>query len=276
VRCLSADHPGRGLHALPERRPPAIEIVGVGRENLEDIELEQLKRTPLRRPPEMPHQGTRRNLQETPHLDEWLDLREIPNHVLVTLRVRNQRPDSEVQQPLDELIRTGSNLGVAVGAYFPQITLSGLGGYAGNPLSKLFNIGNRIWSVGASASDTLYDFGDRAGAVYAARATYDQYVATYRQTVLTGFQQVEDELLALRVLRREEEWQAKAVASAKLAADVALNEFNAGTVAYTTVVTAQQTLLSEQQSELTIRQNQLADSVTLIEALGGGWDYSQL
>jgi hypothetical protein len=91
VRCLPADHPGRGLHALPERRPPAIEIVGVGRENLEDIELEQLKRTPLRRPAEMAHQSPRRNLQETPHLDEWLDLREIPNHVLVTLRVRNQR-----------------------------------------------------------------------------------------------------------------------------------------------------------------------------------------
>jgi outer membrane protein TolC len=87
---------------------------------------------------------------------------------------------------------------------------------------------------------------------------------------------VEDELLTLRVLQRQEQCQAKAVASAKLAADVALNELNAGTVAYTTVVTTLQTLLSEQQSELTIRQNQLADSVTLIEALGGGWDSSQL
>ena len=167
-------------------------------------------------------------------------------------------------------------IGVAVGAYFPQFTLSGIGGYAGNPLSKLFNIGNRIWSIGATATDTLYDSGDRAGAVYAARATYDQYVATYRQTVLTGFQQVEDELLALRVLQHQQEFQAKAVASSKLAAEVSLNEFNAGTVAYTTVVTAQQTLLSNQQSELTIQQNRLADSVTLIEALGGGWDTSQL
>jgi outer membrane protein TolC len=78
-------------------------------------------------------------------------------------------------------------IGVAVDAYFPQITLSGLGGHAGNPLAKLFNIGNRIWSVDASASDTLYDFGDRAGAVYAARAMYDQYVTTCRQTVLAGF-----------------------------------------------------------------------------------------
>src|SRR6266446_5447474 len=76
LRCLSADHPGRGLHALPERRSPAGEIVGVGGEHLEDIELEQLKRTPLWRPAEMPQQGTRRNLQETAHLDEWLDLGE--------------------------------------------------------------------------------------------------------------------------------------------------------------------------------------------------------
>src|SRR5207302_4394754 len=103
---------GRGLDALPERRSPAGEIVGVGGEHLEDIELEQLKRTPLWGPAEMPQQGTRRNLQETSHLDEWLDLGEIPNHVLVALRVRNQRPDVVLQQPLDELIRTGSNLSV--------------------------------------------------------------------------------------------------------------------------------------------------------------------
>src|SRR6195256_2579901 len=112
LRCLSADHPGRGLHALPQRRSPAGEIVGVGREHLEDIELEQLKRTPLWGPAEMPQQGTGCNLQETPHLDEWLDLRKIPNHVLVTLRMGNQRPDPVLQQPLDELIRTGRYLGV--------------------------------------------------------------------------------------------------------------------------------------------------------------------
>jgi NodT family efflux transporter outer membrane factor (OMF) lipoprotein len=167
-------------------------------------------------------------------------------------------------------------IGVAIGAYFPQITLSGLGGFAGNPLSKLINIGNRVWSLGATATDTLYDFGDRAGAVYTARATYDQYIATYRQTVLSSFQSVEDQLLALRVLQQEVQFQAQAVASAKLAADVALNEFNAGTVAYTTVVTAQQTLLNDQQSELTIQQNQLVASVTLVQALGGGWDTTQM
>ena len=167
-------------------------------------------------------------------------------------------------------------IGVAIGSYFPTLSLSALGGYAGNPLSTLFNAGNRIWSLGATASDTLFQGGYQVAAVAAARANYDQYVATYRETVLSSFQQVEDELLALRVLQKEAEFQTQAVKSAQVAADVALNEFNAGTVAYTTVVTAVQTLLSNQQSALTIQQNRLVASVTLIEALGGGWDASQL
>jgi NodT family efflux transporter outer membrane factor (OMF) lipoprotein len=167
-------------------------------------------------------------------------------------------------------------IGVAIGAYFPQITLSALGGYAGDPLSQLFRIGNRIWSIGASATDTVYDFGNRSAEVRGARATYDQFVATYRQTVLSTFQQVEDELLALRVLQKQAQFQSEAVQSAQTAAAVALNEFTAGTVAYTTVITANQTLLTDQQSALTIQQNRLVASVTLIEALGGGWDASQL
>jgi NodT family efflux transporter outer membrane factor (OMF) lipoprotein len=167
-------------------------------------------------------------------------------------------------------------IGVAIGAYFPTISLSALGGYAGDPLSKLFNVGNRIWSLGAAASDTVFQGGEQVAAVSNARATYDQYVASYRQTVLSSFQQVEDELLALRVLQREGEFETQAVRSAQTASDVAMNEFNAGTVAYTTVITAVQTLIADQQSALTIQQNRLVASVTLIETLGGGWDVSQL
>src|SRR4029077_7816384 len=110
VRCLSADHPGRGLHALPERRSPTRDMMSIRRESLEDIELEQLERTPLWRAAEIPQQRSRCDLQEAAHLDERLDLREIPNHVLVTLRVGNQRPDPLLQQPLDELLRTGRNV----------------------------------------------------------------------------------------------------------------------------------------------------------------------
>ena len=201
-----------------------------------------------------------------------LTVPDIPVEVPSTLLERNPSiAAAERQMQVESAL-----IGVAVGAYFPQITLSALGGYAGDPLSQLFNIGNRIWSLGATATDTVYDFGNRSAQVRAARATYDQYVASYRQTVLTGFQQVEDELLALRVLQHEGQFQTEAVKSARTAADVALNEFTAGTVAYTTVITANQTLLADQQSELTIQQNRLVASVTLIEALGGGWDTSLL
>jgi NodT family efflux transporter outer membrane factor (OMF) lipoprotein len=167
-------------------------------------------------------------------------------------------------------------IGVAIGAYFPTISLNALGGYAGDPLSKLFNLSNRIWSLAASGSDVLFQGGEQVAAVAGARATYDQYVANYRQTVLSGFQQVEDQLLALRVLERESGFQIQAVKSAQTASDVALNEFNAGTVAYTTVITAVQTLVADQESALTIQQNRLVAAVTLVEALGGGWDTTQL
>lgn len=166
-------------------------------------------------------------------------------------------------------------IGVAIGAYFPSLSLTALGGYAGNPVSQLFKVGNRIWSLGATASDTVFQGGSQIAAVAGARATYDQYVAAYRQTVLSAFQQVEDQLLAMRVLQQQAEFQTRAVASAQTAADVALNEYQAGTVPYTTVITAVQTLLADQQSALTIRQNRLVASVTLIGALGGGWSASQ-
>jgi NodT family efflux transporter outer membrane factor (OMF) lipoprotein len=196
----------------------------------------------------------------------------IPITVPSTLLERNPAVAAAERQMQQE----NALIGVAIGAYFPQITLSALGGYAGDPLSQLFKIGNRIWSLGASATDTLYDFGNRSAEVRGARATYDQYVASYRQTVLSTFQQVEDELLALRVLQKQAQFQSEAVQSAQTSAAVALNEFTAGTVAYTTVITANQTLLADQQSALTIQQNRLVASVTLIEALGGGWDASQL
>jgi NodT family efflux transporter outer membrane factor (OMF) lipoprotein len=175
-----------------------------------------------------------------------------------------------------EMQQESALIGVAIGAYFPTITLTALGGYAGNPLSSLIRLGNRIWSLGATASDTLFQGGEQVAAVTLARENYNQYVANYRQTVLTTFQSVEDQLLALRVLQRQAEFQAQAVQSAQKAADMALNQYNAGTIAYTTVIVDIQALLADQQSLLTIRQNQLVAVVTLIEDLGGGWDGADL
>jgi len=167
-------------------------------------------------------------------------------------------------------------IGVAVAAYYPTISLSALGGFVGNPVGQLFNAANRVWSLGAAASEPLFEGGLRPAQVAAARATYDQAVATYRQTVLTAFQQVEDELAALRIYEQQAVAQATAVASAQRAVDVTLNEYRAGTVVYTAVITEQEQLLSDEQAALTVLQNRLVASVALIQSLGGGWTTQDL
>jgi NodT family efflux transporter outer membrane factor (OMF) lipoprotein len=167
-------------------------------------------------------------------------------------------------------------IGVAVSAYYPDVTLSALAGFVGNPLSQLFNVANRVWSLGASASETIFDAGARSAAVDVARATYDQNVAIYRQTVLTAFQQVEDELVALRVLERQATAEDAAVAAARHAVQVTMNQYLAGTVAYTSVITEQTLALGDEQTALAIQQSRLVASVTLIQALGGGWQTQDL
>jgi NodT family efflux transporter outer membrane factor (OMF) lipoprotein len=185
-----------------------------------------------------------------------------------------RRPDVAASERLMQ--QENALIGVAVAAYYPDITLSALYGYSGNPLGSLISSANRVWSLGAAASETLFNGGARSAAVTAARATYDQSVASYRQTVLTAFQQVEDELVALRVLERQALVEDAAVKSIRRATEIALNEYRAGTVAYTTVITEQTQELTDEQTALTIRQNRLVASVTLVQALGGGWDTLEL
>lgn len=163
-------------------------------------------------------------------------------------------------------------IGVQIAAFYPDVSLSTLGGFAGSPLAQLFTAANRVWSLGASASETIFEGGARSAAVAAARATYDASVANYREVVLTALQQVEDELASLRILAQQARAEAIAVAAAQQAVGVLLNQYRAGTVAYTSVVTEQTTLLSDQQSALAVQQSQLLASVTLITALGGGWN----
>ncbi len=167
-------------------------------------------------------------------------------------------------------------IGVAVAAYYPTVDLSALFGYAGDPLNSLIKSANRVWSLGASASETLFDGGERSAAVRAARANYDEAVATYRETVLTAFQQVEDALANLRILAQQDQVDIQTVADAKKAVQIALNEYQAGTQAYTTVITAQNTLLSAQETEVSVQESRLTEAVALIEALGGGWSAADL
>ncbi len=167
-------------------------------------------------------------------------------------------------------------IGVQVAAYYPDVSLSGLVGYVGNPLGSLVQLSNRVWSLGAAAGQTLFSFGARPAAVAAAEAGYDQAVAAYRQTVLTAFQQVEDALSTLRILQDQAVVEARAVSLAQQAVTITMNEYRAGTVAYTAVLAAQATALADEQAEITIRAQRVQASVALIGALGGGWDASAL
>jgi NodT family efflux transporter outer membrane factor (OMF) lipoprotein len=185
-----------------------------------------------------------------------------------------RRPD--VAEAERKMAAANAQIGVAVAAYFPDLTLSGAYGFANTVVSDLVKAPNNFWSLGANASVTLLDFGARTAQVHQARAAYDATVATYRQTVLTAFQQVEDQLATLRILEQQHAVQDETVKSANLAVQLTLNQYRAGTVAYTAVVTAQTTALGDAQTLLTIRQNRLVASVALIQALGGGWDAATL
>ncbi len=162
-------------------------------------------------------------------------------------------------------------IGVQVAAYFPDISLSALYGYSGNPIGSLIQTANRVWSLGAAGTETLLEGGLRNADVAVARAAYDAQVAVYRQTVLTAFQQVEDELVALRVLEQQAGAEATAVRAAQLSVRLALNQYIAGTVPYTSVITEQTALLGNQETALSVQEQRLAASVALVQALGGGF-----
>lgn len=185
-----------------------------------------------------------------------------------------RRPDiAAAERSMDE---ENALIGVQVAAYYPDISLSADFGWQGGPIGMLISAANRVWSLGASASETIFEGGARSAAVAVARAAYDESVAAYRQTVLSAIQQVEDDLVALKVLQAQAAAEDIAVRAAQRSVDIALNEYRAGTVAYTTVVTEQTALLTNQEAALSVQEQRLAASVALVQALGGGWDAGQL
>lgn len=199
-------------------------------------------------------------------------LPKIPIGIPSTLLER--RPDIAA----DERAVAAANaaIGVEVAAFYPTITLSAADGFSGSPIGALFTVGNQVWSLGTDAAIEVFEGGARSAAVAAAEDAYDAAVATYRGGVLTAFQQVEDDLAILRILSQQAKVEEAAVSDASRGVQIALNEYKAGTQSYTTVVTAQATLLGGQQAALSIRQQRLLASVSLIEALGGGWSSAQL
>ena len=167
-------------------------------------------------------------------------------------------------------------IGVAMSAYFPSLTLSAQGGFQSSVLSQLFTLPSRFWTVGPQLAATLFDGGLRHAQTQAARAAYDQQVATYRQTVLGAFQQVEDALASQRILAQEIVVEREAVASARQALAIVTNEYKAGTVGYVNVLTAQTTAFSAEQKLATLAGQRMVSSVGLVKALGGGWSAAQM
>jgi NodT family efflux transporter outer membrane factor (OMF) lipoprotein len=180
-----------------------------------------------------------------------------------------RRPD--VASAERNVAAANAQIGVAIAGYFPSLTLSGSDGYSSTILEQLFKASNNQWSVGANLSQTLFNAGATHFKVKQARAAYDQAAAQYRQAALTAFQQVEDELAAAHVLQDEEPYRAQASKSADLAEQISVNQYRAGTVAYTNVVVAQASALSARQTLLTLQGQRMTTAVSLVEALGGGW-----
>ena len=181
-----------------------------------------------------------------------------------------RRPDIASAERL--AAAANANIGVARAAYFPRLILSASGGYSGPDFSDLISTPTRIWSLGSTLAATLFDGGLRKARDAQAVAVYDAAVAQYRQVVLNGFQEVEDNLSNLRILAREAAVQDQAVQSAQLAEQLALNQYRAGTATYIAVVTAQTLSLTNQRTAAQLLSRQLVASVLLIRATGGGWN----
>jgi len=185
-----------------------------------------------------------------------------------------RRPDIAANERL--VAAANANIGIAEAAYYPTLTLSASAGFLSTNLQTLFTWAARTWSAGPSVSETLFDFGRRSAQVESTRAAYDSTVAAYRQTVLSAFQEVEDDLAALRYLAEEAQQQAEAVAAAQLSLSLENDRYKAGTDSYLSVITTQAIALNDEQTAVTILQRRMTAAIDLVKALGGGWDASAL
>lgn len=192
---------------------------------------------------------------------------EIPAAVPTSLLER--RPDIAAAER--RAAAANAQIGVAEAAYFPDLTIDATAGLASSSIQHLLELPARAWSVGPALAETLFDGGLRRAQKKEAQAVYDQTVATYRQTVLTGLQETEDDLAALRILQEQSGYQADTVNASTELQTVANNQYKAGTISYLNVITAQTSLLNSRITALNIQQQRLLAAVGLIESLGGGW-----
>lgn len=192
----------------------------------------------------------------------------------VPSQLLERRPDVAAAER--SMAAANAQIGVAISAYYPTVTLSASGGFESSHIDEWFTWPSRFYSVGPTVSETIYDGGFRAAQTAAARAQYDDTVAGYRQSVLTAFQQVEDNLAALRILAQEAAVTAAAVDAARQSVALTTNRYKEGNVSYLDVVVTQAAALNNERADNDVRGRRMVASVRLIQALGGGWDAATL
>jgi NodT family efflux transporter outer membrane factor (OMF) lipoprotein len=199
-----------------------------------------------------------------------------PPHVPLSVpsELLERRPDIAAAERL--VASANAQIGVAKSAYYPLISLGATGGFESSAITTLVNGPSGLWSVGLSAVGTVFDVGRRRALNDQARAAYDYQVATYRENVLTGFQQVEDNLAAVRILENEAKIQNEAVTAAQRSLDLSVTRYKGGVTSYLEVITAQSAALADEVTAVNILGRRMANTVLLIQALGGGWDRSSL
>ena len=207
-----------------------------------------------------------------PAKDSVPDFPAIP--VGIPSELLERRPD--IASAERAMAQANAEIGVGRSAYFPAILLSAAGGLGNSSASNWFTWPSRFWSVGPSLAETIFDAGLRKATVQQYRATYDETVSNYRQTVLTAFQQVEDNLASLRILRQDIDQQNAAAEAAARALQEATTRYKAGLDPYLNVIAAQTAFLNDQQTAVTYRMQREVAEVQLIKALGGGWSVSQV
>jgi NodT family efflux transporter outer membrane factor (OMF) lipoprotein len=192
----------------------------------------------------------------------------------VPSQLLERRPDVAAAERA--MAAANAQIGIAYAAYYPTVTLSAQNGFESNQFGTLFKAANHIWSIGPSVSETVFDAGLRNATVRQTIATYNADLAAYRANVLTAFQQVEDSLAQVRILSKQLIQQRQAEQSAEQFLTLEMSRYQTGIDPYVNVVTAQTTLLADQQAVITVQILEMTGAVALVEALGGGWDISQL